>query len=214
MPGQSVGVAGADRPAAAGAAQIVDGLRATFRSGLTRPAAWRRSQLAQLRRLLIEAEADLLESLRIDLGKSSAEAYATDIGFTLGAIRHLEAHLDEWMAARRVPLGLKLRPGAARIIPEPLGVVLVISPWNLPVQLLLVPMATALAAGNTVVGKPSEVTPHVSAVLAELIPRYLDKKAVAVVEGGVEETTALLQQPFDHVFYTGNGQVGRIVMAA
>jgi aldehyde dehydrogenase (NAD+) len=214
MSGKSAGVAGADQPTTVDAAEIVNSLRATFRSDLTRPAAWRRSQLAQLRRLLIEAEADLLEALRIDLGKSSAEAYATDIGFTLGAIRHMEAHLDEWMAARRVPLGLKLRPGAARIVPEPLGVVLVIAPWNLPVQLLVVPVATALAAGNTVVSKPSEVTPHVSAVLAELVPRYLDKEAVAVVEGGVEETTALLEQRFDHIFYTGNGQVGRIVMAA
>lgn len=214
MAGKSVGVAGAGQPTAADAAEIIDGLRATLRGGLTRPAAWRRSQLAQLRRLLIEGEADLLEALRIDLGKSSAEAYATDIGFTLGEIRHMEAHLDKWMAARRVPLGLKLRPGAARIVPEPLGVVLVIAPWNLPVQLLLVPIATALAAGNAVVGKPSEVTPHVSAVLARLIPRYLDTRAVAIVEGGVDETTALLEQRFDHIFYTGNGQVGRIIMAA
>jgi aldehyde dehydrogenase (NAD+) len=210
----SGGVAGADQSTVADAAKLVERLRATFHGGLTRPAEWRRSQLAQLRRLLLDGEADLLEALRIDLGKSGAEAYATDIGFTLGEIRHLEAHLDEWMAARRVELGLKLRPGSARIVPEPLGVVLVIAPWNLPVQLLLVPIATALAAGNAVVGKPSEVTPHVSAVLTRLMPRYLDTEAVAIVEGGVDETTALLEQHFDHIFYTGNGEVGRIVMAA
>ncbi len=211
MSGKSVAVAGAGRPTAA---EIVDGLRATFRSGLTRPAAWRRSQLAQLRRMIVENEPELLETVCADLGKSSAEAYAADVGFTLGQIRHMEANLDRWMAPRRVSLGLKFRPGSARVVPEPLGVVLVIAPWNLPVQLLLVPMATALAAGNAVVGKPSEVTPHVSAALARLIPSYLDEQVVAVVEGGVEETTALLEQRFDHIFYTGNGQVGRIVMAA
>jgi aldehyde dehydrogenase (NAD+) len=109
---------------------------------------------------------------------------------------------------------LKLRPGRASIVSEPLGVTLVIAPWNYPVHLLLAPMVAALAAGNCVVGKPSEVTPHVSAALARLVPRYLDSRAVAIVEGGVEETTALLDQRWDHVFYTGNGRVGRVVMAA
>ncbi|UXA05401.1 aldehyde dehydrogenase family protein [Mycobacterium sp. SMC-2] len=214
MSGKSVAVSGVGQPTAADAAEVVDRLRVTFRGGLTRPAAWRRSQLAQLRRMIVENEPELLEAVCADLGKSSAEAYAADVGFTLGQIRHMEAHLDRWMAPQRVSPGLKLRPGSARVVPEPLGVVLVIAPWNLPVQLLLVPMATALAAGNAVVGKPSEVTPRVSAVLTRLIPRYLDKRAVTIVEGGVDETTALLEQRFDHIFYTGNGRVGRIVMAA
>ena len=204
----------ADSAGSIDARTIVEGLRRTFGSGLTRPAAWRRSQLAQLERMIVDNESELLEAVRADLGKSSAEAYAADVGFTLGEIRHMAAHLDKWMAPQHVSLGFKLRPGSARVVPEPLGVVLVIAPWNLPVQLLLVPMATALAAGNAVVGKPSEVTPRVSAALARLIPRYLDQQAVAVVEGAVEETTALLEQRFDHIFYTGNGQVGRIVMAA
>lgn len=193
---------------------IVDRLRASFRSGLTRPTSWRRSQLAQLQRMLAEGEAELLEALRLDLGKSSAEAYAAEIGFTLAEIRHIEAHLDRWMAPQSVPLPWRQRPGSACIVAEPLGVALVIAPWNFPVQLLLLPMATALGAGNAVVGKPSEITPHVSAALARLVPRYLDESAVAVVEGGVDETTALLHQRFDHIFYTGNGKVGRIVMAA
>jgi aldehyde dehydrogenase (NAD+) len=106
------------------------------------------------------------------------------------------------------------QPGKATIVPEPLGVALVIAPWNYPVQLLLLPMAAAVAAGNAVVGKPSELTPATSAALARLVPRYLDERAVAVVEGGVPETTGLLEQRWDHIFYTGNGRVGRVVMAA
>jgi aldehyde dehydrogenase (NAD+) len=107
-----------------------------------------------------------------------------------------------------------VQPARARIVREPLGVVLVIAPWNYPVQLALVPLIGALAGGNCVVLKPSEVAPATSAVLARLIPRYLDPECVAVVEGGVPETTALLAERFDHVFYTGNGTVGRIVMEA
>ncbi|MDQ0795789.1 aldehyde dehydrogenase (NAD+) [Streptomyces sp. B1I3] len=97
---------------------------------------------------------------------------------------------------------------------DPLGVVLVIAPWNYPVQLLLAPVAGALAAGNAVVAKPSELAPATSSAVARLLPEYLDTDAVAVVEGAVPETTALLAERFDHIFYTGNGTVGRIVMAA
>jgi aldehyde dehydrogenase (NAD+) len=194
--------------------ELVRRLRSTFESGLTRAASWRRSQLAQLRRMLVESESELLDALRADLGKSATEAYTTEAGFVLGEIAHAERHLASWMRPEKVSLPLKLRPGRASIVSEPLGVTLVIAPWNYPVHLLLAPMVAALAAGNCVVGKPSEVTPHVSAALARLVPRYLDSRAVAIVEGGVEETTALLDQRWDHVFYTGNGRVGRVVMAA
>jgi aldehyde dehydrogenase (NAD+) len=196
------------------AEELVRRLRSTFESGLTRAASWRRSQLAQMRRLLVESESELLDALRADLGKSATEAYTTEVGFVLGEIAHAERHLASWMRPEKVSLPLKLRPGRASIVSEPLGVTLVIAPWNYPVHLLLAPMVAALAAGNCVVGKPSEVTPHVSAALARLVPRYLDSRAVAIVEGGVEETTALLDQRWDHVFYTGNGRVGRVVMAA
>jgi aldehyde dehydrogenase (NAD+) len=196
------------------AEELVRRLRSTFESGLTRAESWRRSQLAQLRRMLVESESELLDALRADLGKSATEAYTTEVGFVLGEIAHAERHLASWMRPEKVSLPLKLRPGRASIVSEPLGVTLVIAPWNYPVHLLLAPMVAALAAGNCVVGKPSEVTPHVSAALARLVPRYLDSRAVAIVEGGVDETTALLDQRWDHVFYTGNGRVGRVVMAA
>lgn len=106
------------------------------------------------------------------------------------------------------------RPAEARVVRDPLGVVLIIAPWNYPLQLALAPLVGALAAGNTAVLKPSELAPATSAAIARLLPRYLDPEAVAVVQGAVPETTALLEQRFDHIFYTGNGAVGRIVMAA
>lgn len=199
----------ADSPAA-----VVAAVRETYDSGLTRPLEWRREQLGNLRRLIDESEDELIEALRVDLGKPSAEAYASELGFTKTEIRHILANLDKWAEPRRVPLSWKMRPGKARVIPQPLGVALIIAPWNLPVHLLLLPMATAIGAGNAVIGKPSEIAPTVSAALARLVPRYMDERAIAVVEGGVDETTELLEQRFDHIFYTGNGRVGRVVMAA
>jgi len=191
---------------------IVARLRATFESGGTRPLPWRREQLRRLRALVGEHGDELLEALRADLGKPALEAWAADIA----AVR-LEAalalrNLRRWTRPERV--GWLPFPGRARVVREPLGVVLVISPWNYPVQLLLSPLVSALAAGNCAVLKPSEVTAHTSALLARLVPLYLDPDAVAVVEGAVAETTALLAERFDHVFYTGNGRVGRIVMEA
>ena len=107
-----------------------------------------------------------------------------------------------------------VQPGKAQIVQEPFGVVLVIGPWNYPVQLTLAPLIGAIAAGNSAVVKPSEVAPHTSAVLARIVPEFLDPECIAIVEGGVPETTALLAERFDHIFYTGNGRVGRVVMEA
>ena len=126
----------------------------------------------------------------------------------------MQRHLGSWMKPERRKVPALFRPGRAEIVREPLGVVLVIAPWNYPVQLLLAPLAAALAAGNAVVCKPSEVSPASSAALARILPEYLDPDAVAVVEGGIPETTALLDQRWDHILYTGNGTVGRIVAAA
>ncbi len=195
-------------------AELVGGLRAEFRAGRTRSVEWRRAQLDGLVRLLTDAEAELSAAMADDLGKPAIEAYATDIGFTRTEVAHLRKRFEGWMKPRRVPVPLTSQPGKGRVVPEPLGVALVIAPWNYPVQLLLSPLAAALAAGNTVVCKPSELAPATSAVLARLLPRYLDDRAVVVVEGGVPETTALLQQRFDHIFFTGSTRVGRVVMEA
>ncbi len=192
----------------------VKGLREMFDAGVTKPVAWRRRQLEGLRRLLLDRATELETALFDDLGKSPVESEVTEIGFLLAEIDHTLKNLKRWLRPKRIPAPAALLPASARVMREPLGVVLVIAPWNYPVQLLLGPVIGALAAGNAVVAKPSELAPATSALLARLVPQYLDPRAVAIVEGAVRETTQLLEQRFDHIFYTGNGTVGRIVMAA
>lgn len=195
-------------------ADLVGQLRLTYRNGVTRPLEWRRRQLRQMLAMLSENEDEILAALRTDLGKPGVEGFITDIAFVTGEIKAMLKNLRKWNDTVRVPTPVVAFPAKSQLIPEPLGVVLVIAPWNYPVQLLLVPAAGAIAAGNAVVMTPSEVSSATSAVLARLVPRYLDPEAIAIVEGGVPETTALLDQHFDHIFYTGNGTVGRIVMQA
>lgn len=196
-------------------ADVVARLRATFRTGRTKPVAWRTGQLHRLRALLTERRDELAAALHTDLGKSAVEANRTEIDFTVREIDHSLQNLAEWLRPESAPVPAHLGSDArAWTQYDPLGVVLVIAPWNYPAQLLLAPVAGALAAGNAVVAKPSELAPATSAALARLLPEYLDTDAVAVVEGGVPETTALLAERFDHIFYTGNGTVGRVVMRA
>ncbi len=196
------------------ASALVARLRTTYAGGRTRPLAWRRQQLDGLLRMLSEREDEIVAALVEDLGRAPFEAWAADIRSCGREIEDLRRHLASWAAPEKRRVPAILRPGRAQVVSEPLGVVLVIAPWNYPFQLLVNPVAAALAAGNAVVAKPSEVTPASSAVIARLLPLYLDPDAVAVVEGGVPETTALLEQRWDHIFYTGNGAVGRIVAAA
>ncbi|GHF17008.1 aldehyde dehydrogenase family protein [Streptomyces morookaense] len=195
-------------------ADTVARLRATFRTGRTKPAAWRTEQLRRLRAMLTEQDAALVAALHADLGKSEYEARRTEIDFTVREIDHTLEHLDAWLRPEPAPVPAHLGGATAWTQYDPLGVVLVIAPWNYPAQLLLSPMVGALAAGNAVVAKPSELAPATSAALARLLPQYLDTEAVAVVEGGIPETTALLVERFDHIFYTGNAAVGRIIMTA
>ncbi|RRR67441.1 aldehyde dehydrogenase family protein, partial [Streptomyces sp. RP5T] len=196
-------------------ADVVARLRATFRSGRTKPVEWRTTQLRRLRDLLTENGADLAAALHADLGKSSTEAFRTEIDFTIREIDHTLDHLTDWLRPESAPVPAHLGADASAWTQyDPLGVVLVIAPWNYPAQLLLAPVVGALAAGNAVVAKPSELAPATSAAVARLLPAYLDTDAVAVVEGGIPETTALLAERFDHIFYTGNGTVGRVVLRA
>jgi aldehyde dehydrogenase (NAD+) len=193
---------------------IADTLRSTYESGTTRSLAWRRHQLEQMKKMLTENEAAFLEALRTDLGKPAVEGFITDIAFVTGEVETMIKKLKKWNKPERVGTPMFNMPAKSHLVPEPLGVVLVIAPWNYPVQLLLVPAASAIAAGNCVVMKPSEVSAATSALLGQLVPKYMDPSAVSIVEGGVPETTDLLSQHFDHIFYTGNGTVGRVVMAA
>jgi len=197
-----------------GIAEDVARLRTTFESGLTRPPEWRIQQIERVRDMLSENADAFAEALRLDVGKPALEAYAADIAIVADEAKKVAKSVRKWMKPRKVSGSIQTFPSKSRVVSDPLGVVLIISPWNYPVQLLISPLLGALAAGNCVVLKPSEVTPHTSQLLAELVPKYLDRDAVILVEGGVEETTELLDQYFDHIMYTGNGTVGRIVMAA
>ncbi|MBM3163651.1 MAG: aldehyde dehydrogenase family protein [Chlorobi bacterium] len=193
---------------------VPEELKTTFRSGITRPAAWRRSQLFALLRFLREREGDIAAAVREDLGKSPAETFLTETSFLSGEIRHALKHLGQWMSPsfRHVPLHYLFGKGA--VYAEPYGVVLVIGAWNYPLQLVLGPLVSALAAGNCVVLKPSELAPQTSALLARSLSAYLDPLAVRVVEGGAAETAALLENRFDFIFHTGIRSSGREVMLA
>lgn len=191
----------------------VTSARATFATGATKPAAWRRATLQRMSALLQEREEQLLDALAADFGKPRFEAWTTELGFTVSDINHTLAHLSSWMKPDKVGTPLAFQPGSSHIVAEPVGVVCVIAPWNYPVQLLLLPMVAAIAAGNAVVAKPSELAPHTAAELVSLIDAIGDP-AVTAVQGGVAETTELLAQRFDHIIYTGNSRVARIVMRA
>ena len=201
-----------DSPRTTAPAAAVAAARARFDSGAMRPLAWRRAQLDALARLLDENGQLLEDALWADLRKSPTETRLTETAIVRAELDEARRRLRAWMRPRRRTVPWFLLPATAALVPEPLGVILIIAPWNYPLQLTLAPLVGALAAGNAVVVKPSEHAPHTSAALAELLPRYLD--AVQVVEGAVDETTALLAEPFDHILYTGSGRVGRIVLRA
>jgi aldehyde dehydrogenase (NAD+) len=164
--------------------------------------------------MMREHEADFAEALRLDLGKCLFEAVLTEMSFVEAEAKYARKNLAEWMRAQRVRTPMMVQPGHSYIWPEPKGVVLIIAPWNYPLSMVMAPLVGAVAAGNCVVMKPSEITAHTSAALAAILPRYLDSDAFAVVEGGVPETSELLEQRFDHILYTGNERVARIVMTA
>lgn len=194
--------------------ESVRALRATFESGKTRPYAFRMQQLDALLRMLQVEEPAILEALHKDLGKPRMEGYAAEVSDAAAGIRLAQKQLKSWMKPERVSTNLTAMPGKSRVHREPLGVVLVIAPWNYPFSLCINPLVGALAAGNCAVVKPSEMAPETSALLSQLLPQYVDASAVRVIEGAIPATTELLAQPFDHIFYTGNGQVGRIVLEA
>ncbi|HEX5789797.1 MAG TPA: aldehyde dehydrogenase family protein, partial [Luteolibacter sp.] len=196
------------------ASSIIARQRAYFQSGATRSPAFRRAQLEILIASLEAHEADLQAALHADLGKSPHEAHASEIGFVLGGIRHAIRHLPSWMNPQRRKSPLIAWPAASKVRREPFGVALIIGPWNYPLQLLFSPLVGAIAAGNCVVLKPSELAPHTAAVIERMIRSAYPAQYITAIQGGRETAELLLEQKFDTIFFTGSTRAGRAVMTA
>ena len=188
--------------------------RAYFQTGATRSVAFRRAQLERLAGALERHEAALLAALKADLGKSPGQGYASEFGLVQTEIRHALRHLSRWAAPRRCRTPWFVAPARGWVQPEPLGVALILGAWNYPVQLLIAPLVSAIAAGNCVVLKPSELAPRTAKATAELVRDCFEEQLVTVVNGGADVAEALLREQFDRIFFTGSTRVGRLVMAA
>jgi len=189
--------------------------RAAFNADMLPSAAVRRERLSRLQAMVAENEAAILEAINTDFGgRARQEMVLTELFIVLSAIRQQRRKLGRWMRARRVATPLHMLPGSSQLMPQPLGVVGNIVPWNYPCQLALVPAAAALAAGNRVMIKPSELTPAFSQLLAQLAARYFSLSELAVIEGGVDVSRDFAALPFDHLVFTGSTAVGRQVAVA
>ncbi|XP_028455858.1 aldehyde dehydrogenase family 3 member B1 isoform X3 [Perca flavescens] len=194
--------------------QLVDRLRSTFRSGITIPETFRQTQLTMLMSMIQDNEDQILNALHKDLAKPKFEAVMSEIDIVINELHYAIANLASWMKPEYAGTNLATKFDDCSVRREPLGVVLIIGPWNYPLQLLIVPLIGAIAAGNCAVIKPSEVSAATDSLMAELIPKYLSQDCYAVVSGGAEETKALLQNRFDHIFYTGSQAVARSILRA
>jgi aldehyde dehydrogenase (NAD+) len=188
--------------------------RTFFNTGRTKDINFRIDQLKRLRRAVVDHESAILDALKADLNKPVFEAYFAEIRLVTEEIDTAVKHLRSWAKPRSVAVPFTLKPAKAMIWSEPLGVVLIIAPWNYPFQLVFAPLVAAIAAGNCALLKPSELVPHTSRVMAALVEKTFDPEYVAAVEGGVEVSQALLDEKFDHIFFTGGTAIGRIVMQA
>ncbi|OJV55750.1 MAG: aldehyde dehydrogenase [Bacteroidetes bacterium 43-16] len=188
--------------------------QAYFRSQQTKDLDFRKANLLKLKKLLIEKEQAMNEAIEKDFGKSAFETYITELSAVLQEIDYYVKNMRTLARPGKVWTNLLNLPGKSRIYTEPLGVVLVIGAWNYPYQLSLCPMVAAMAAGNCCILKPSELPAHTMQVMTQLINTNFDPAYIHVVPGGVEETTALLECPFDKIFFTGSTKVGRIVYEA
>ncbi|MFG6118546.1 MULTISPECIES: aldehyde dehydrogenase [Thalassobacillus] len=183
-----------------------------FRQGHTKPYEFRLAQLKKLKKMLKKWESAILEAVNADLNKSEYEAYTTEVGFLYSEIDDHMKHLEEWMEPIDVKTPLTHKGSKNYILKEPYGNVLVIAPWNYPINLAFAPVIGAIAAGNTVILKPSELTPTVSSLLEEMVAETFEPGFFTVIEGGKETSQALLDQRFDYIFFTGSIPVGKIVM--
>ena len=193
---------------------IVAAQREYFATNETLTYKFRKEQLKKLKAALTKWEKPLCEALWNDLHKSSQEAILTELSIVAGEVKNHIKHLRGWMRSRSASTPLKMMPSRSRVVSEPLGGALIISPWNYPVQLLLNPLVGAISAGCTTILKPSPYVPNVSRVIEEMITETFEKRYIAVVQGNREVNTALLDERFDIIFFTGSPALGKKVMAA
>lgn len=194
--------------------RLIDSQKRFFKSGKTRDYAFRKAQLKQLQKMLKANEKEIYHALKQDLRKSKHETLTTELGILYMEIDTALKHLKEWMKPEKVPAPVTHKGTKSTVLKEPYGVTLIISPWNYPLQLALAPVIGAIAAGNTVVIKPSEFARATSNLLHEMITDHFDQEYVTVVEGEKDVSEALLAEPFDYIFFTGSSHVGKIVMQA
>ena len=196
------------------AAELIGRQRAYFESGATRSLEFRLGALQRLYDALHSHEGLIFDAMRQDLNKAPLETYMCEMGLVLEEIRFHRKHLRRWMRCRTVPTPMAQFPSKSFISPEPYGVALILSPWNYPVQLCLSPLVGAISGGNCAVVKPSAYAPATSAALAKILGECFDPAYIAVVEGGRAENSALLEERFDYIFFTGSVAVGKVVMEA
>jgi aldehyde dehydrogenase (NAD+) len=189
-------------------------LRKTVDEGLSRSLSWRQAQLDGLLRFLADHEEAMLAALKADLGRCAAEARLADVLMVRSELKLIRRSLRRWLRPRYVSTPLAGQPGKSWVEPEPFGLALILGTWNYPFQQILLPLAGALAAGNSAVVKLPEVAVHASSLMATHLPHYIDPEAVIVFSGGPETASHLLAQRFDKIFYTGSSRVGRAVMRA
>ena len=193
---------------------LVKEQREFFAAGDTRDVSFRKNALKRLRKAVRDHYSDIIGALAKDLRKSEFEAYITEIAFFFQEADYAIRHVKRWSRPERVRTHWLLRPSSSRIIPEPYGTALIMGPWNYPFQLIMAPLVAAIAAGNTAVLKPSELAPETAKTLAAIVESVFPRFYIAVVQGGVEVSKELLEQPFDYIFFTGGTAVGRSVMEA
>jgi aldehyde dehydrogenase (NAD+) len=198
----------AQKPDVAG---TVARLRQTFATGRTRPVEWRKQQLKALERMMVENEPAIAAALADDLDRKPFEAWFADSATTAAEARYAAKHVRKWMRRKYQLLELSQLPGLGWVEFEPYGTVLIIGAWNYPFYLTLGPAVGAIAAGNTVVLKPSEIASASSRLMGELVARYLDNDAIALVEGDASVSQELIAQGFDRVLFTGGTEIGRKV---
>nr|WP_245796483.1 aldehyde dehydrogenase [Domibacillus antri] len=194
--------------------EMIHAQKEFFDTGITRSVSWRIDRLKELKAAIKSREEDIISSLFLDLRKNEFEAYTTEVGFLYESIRFMIQNLPKWAAAEKVKTPIHQMPAESMILSEPYGVTLIIGPFNYPFQLVIEPLIGAIAAGNTSIVKPSESTPHTSAVLKSLLEETFDSSFVGVQEGGKETVTALLEAPFDYLFFTGSVPTAKVVMEA